>query len=114
TLPKPGDDRLRITFLISSLPVCGGVISICQLAREMLLAGHDVKFVTEDRATTPEMLNLWLQPLIFRDADHLIEQFPESDIVIATYWLTAHHYMSHLRERDPNLVSVYFIQDYES
>ncbi len=113
-LPGMGSDRLRITFLISSLPVCGGVISICQLAREMMLAGHDVKFVTEDRFTEPEVLNLWLQPLIFRNDRHLVDQFPESDVVVATFWETAHRYMASLRERYPNFISVYFIQDYES
>ncbi|HVQ37956.1 MAG TPA: asparagine synthase (glutamine-hydrolyzing) [Pyrinomonadaceae bacterium] len=114
TLPQLGRDRLRITFLISSLPLAGGVISICQLAREMLLAGHDVKFVTEARVSNPEELNLWLQPLVYRDERQLIEQFPESDIVVATFWTTAHSYMQQLRERNPDFVSVYFIQDYES
>jgi GT2 family glycosyltransferase/glycosyltransferase involved in cell wall biosynthesis len=114
TLPRLNNDHLRITFLISSLPLCGGVISICQLAREMMLAGHDVKFVTESRVSEPERLNLWLQPLVYRDDRHLIEEFPKSDIVVATFWTTAHHYMRRLRERDPNFVSAYFIQDYES
>jgi glycosyltransferase involved in cell wall biosynthesis len=113
TLPDLGPDRLRVTFLVASLPLAGGVISMCQLAREMLLAGHDVKFVTEARESIPEQLNLWLQPIVYRDRRHLVEAFPESDVVVATFWVTAHRYMRALRERY-SFVPVYFIQDYEA
>lgn len=113
TLPSLGRDKLRITFLVASLPLAGGVISIVQLAREMLLAGHDVRIVTEAPEDTPEKLNLWLQPLVYRDRRHLVEDFPESDVVVATFWITAHHYMRALRARY-DFASVYFIQDYES
>ncbi|MBK6425163.1 MAG: asparagine synthase (glutamine-hydrolyzing) [Blastocatellia bacterium] len=113
TLPSLGRDKLRITFLVASLPLAGGIISIVQLAREMLLAGHDVRIATEAHEDTPERLNLWLQPLVYRDKRHLIEDFPESDVVVATFWVTAHQYMRALRERH-EFASVYFIQDYES
>jgi glycosyltransferase involved in cell wall biosynthesis len=59
------------------------------------------------------MLNLWAQPLVYRDRAHLIDQFPESDIVIATYWTTAHQYLAELRRRY-GVVAVYYIQDYEA
>ena len=113
SLPKCPPDKLRITFLISSLSPAGGVISIVQLAREMLFAGHDVKFVTDSPEINPEQLNLCLQPLVYRDPDHLIRDFPESDIVVATFWATAHRYMRALRQRY-SFLSVYFIQDYEA
>jgi glycosyltransferase involved in cell wall biosynthesis len=113
TLPRLGADKLRVTFLVASLPLAGGVISICQLAREMMLAGHDVTFVTEAREIEPERLNLWLQPIVYRDRRHLVEAFPESDVVVATFWVTAHRYLRALRERH-TFVPVYFIQDYES
>jgi len=103
-----------VTFLVASLPLAGGVISIVQLARELLLAGHEVKFVTEAHETVPEKLNLWAQPIVYRDRRHLVEEFPASDVVVATFWVTAHRYMRRLRERYPDIVSVYFIQDYES
>ncbi len=114
SLPVPDPRKLRVTFLVASMPLAGGVISIVQLARELLLAGHEVKFVTEAHENVPERLNLWAQPLIYRDRLHLVEEFPESDVVVATFWVTAHRYMRRLRERYPDIVSVYFIQDYES
>jgi glycosyltransferase involved in cell wall biosynthesis len=113
SLPASERGKLRITFLIERLSLCGGIISVVQLAREMMLLGHEVKFVTTAPEINPEYLNLWLQPLVYRDHAHLIEAFPESDIVVATFWITAHLYMTELRRRYP-IVSVYFIQDYEA
>jgi asparagine synthase (glutamine-hydrolysing) len=112
-LPQPAPGKLSITFLVADLSLSGGVISIVQLAREMLLAGHDVKVVTEAHEIVPELYNLWAQPLVYRDRAHLLAAFPESDIVVATFWVTAHRYMRELRKRH-SFVSVYFIQDYEA
>ena len=111
-LPQPAPEKLRITFLVSDLSLAGGVISIVQLAREMLLAGHEVKIVTEAHEIVPELRNVWAQPLVYRDRAQLLAAFPESDVVIATFWVTAHRYMRELRKRY-SFVSVYFIQDYE-
>ena len=112
-LPRSAPGKLRITFLVSDLTLSGGVISIVQLAREMLLAGHEVKLVTEAHEIVPELRNLWAQPLVYRDRAHLIDAFPESDIVVATFWVTAHRYMRELRKRY-SFVSIYFVQDYET
>jgi len=113
SLPSLDRNRLRITFLVTSLHLSGGVIQIVQLAREMLLAGHDVRIVTESPEDAPEKQNLWLQPLVYRNRRHLIENFPESDVVVATFWVTAHRYLRELRERY-DFVSAYYIQDYEA
>jgi asparagine synthase (glutamine-hydrolysing) len=113
SLPAAEANKLRITFLVPELGRAGGIISIVQLAREMLLDGHDVKFATTAAEINPEFLNLWLQPLIYRDIDHMVDAFPDSDIVIATFWTTAHRQLRALRQRH-SFVSVYFIQDYEA
>jgi len=112
-LPSAAPGALRITFLVQSLPLCGGVVSICQLAREFLAAGHEVKLVTEIEMIEPESLNLWLQPIVYRNRDHLVDAFPASDIVVATFWTTAHDYLGPLKQRY-DFTSVYFIQDYEA
>lgn len=110
----PDLGRMRITFLIAeSMPICGGVICITQLAREMLIAGHDVKIVTRADVVDPEKFNLPTQPLVFPNDEELVRLFPPSDIVIATYWTTAFHVMPKLRERY-DFVSSYYVQDYEA
>jgi len=110
----PDLGRMRITFLIAeSMPICGGVICITQLAREMLIAGHDVKIVTRADVVDPEKFNLPTQPLVFPNDEELVRLFPPSDIVIATYWTTAYYLMPRLRERY-DFVSSYYVQDYEA
>lgn len=106
-------DALRITYLIGDqMPVCGGIISVVQLAREMLLMGHDVKIVTRCEELDPERFNLPAQPLVFPNTAELVRLFPPSDVVVATYWTTAHDFLPALRARH-DFVSVHFVQDYE-
>jgi GT2 family glycosyltransferase len=112
-LPEVGQNKLSITFLVPALGRSGGITSILQLAREMLLDGHDVKFATTSPEVDPESLNLWLQPLVYRDVGHMVDAFPPSDVVVATWWTTAHRELRALRRRY-SFVSVYFIQDYEA
>lgn len=109
----PSGDGMRITFLLAEMPVAGGITSIVQLARELLLNGHDVRLISERPFLEPERFNLPCQPLIFRDRDELIRHFPASDIVMATFWETAFDYLPALRERY-DFVSGYFVQDYEA
>jgi GT2 family glycosyltransferase/glycosyltransferase involved in cell wall biosynthesis len=111
-LAKPAPGKLRITFLSALLRLAGGVIQFTQLARELLLAGHDVQVVTEAPDCYPEELNLPVQPLVFDDTAHMVEAFPESDVVVATFWVTARNWMRPLRQRH-RFVSVSYLQDYE-
>ena len=111
-LPAPEPGALRIMFLVSSFPLCGGIVSIAQLARGLIAAGHDVKIATEAQYVHPELLNLWTQPLIYRNRRHLVDAFPESDVVVATYWTTAYDYLPELRRRH-RFASAYLFQDYE-
>ena len=112
TEAAPSESSLRISFLVASMPISGGITAIVQLAREMILAGHDVRILTESHELEPERFNLPVQPLVFANADELIRMFPESDIVIATYWTTAADYLRELRERY-DFVAAYYLQDYE-
>ncbi|MCK6485026.1 MAG: asparagine synthase (glutamine-hydrolyzing) [Phycisphaerae bacterium] len=108
----PHRDGLRVTFLVADMPICGGITSIVQLSREMLIAGHDVRVVTVTEELHPERFNLPSQPLVFPDRNELVRLFPPSDVVVATFWTTAYDYLPALRERY-DFLSVYFLQDYE-
>lgn len=109
---QPRGDGLRVTFLVADMPISGGITSIVQLAREMLIAGHDVRIATVTHELHPERFNLPSQPLVYPNRDELIRLFPPSDVVVATFWTTAHDYLPALRERY-DCLSVYFLQDYE-
>lgn len=109
----PRIDGLRITYLVADqMTVCGGMTSIVQLARELTLAGHDVRIATICPELAPERFNLPCQPLVFPTRAELIRLLPASDVIIATYWTTAADYMPALRRR-LDAVTGYFVQDYE-
>lgn len=110
-IPRAGG--LRVTFLVADMPLCGGVISIVQLCREFLLSGVNVTLATLSEELAPERFNLPAQPLVFPDAETLVRCFPQSDVVVATFWSTAHDFLPELRRRY-DCLSVYFVQDYEA
>jgi len=112
-LPRCDPDRLRVTILSAWLKLAGGVIQYVQLARELIFRGHEVKLVTTTPDCVPEQLNLFAQPLIYRDTGHLVDAFPESDVVVATFWATAHWWFEALRRRH-DFLGVYYVQDYEA
>src|SRR4029077_8392872 len=112
----PTTRGLRITFLMYGLESSGGVLSIAQLAREFLFAGHDVRMVsaiTSEQMLWPERINLPCQPLLYSSTRRLLRDFPDSDVVIATYYVTAYDYLPYLREHY-GYPSVYYLQDYEA
>ncbi len=104
--------RLRVVFLLHEAPLAGGVIQVCQLVNQMILEGHDAIIVTTSREEFQKRLGLLCQPLVYPDSAQLIEEFPGADVVIATFWMTAWHWMGPLTERY-NFLPVYYVQDFE-
>lgn len=108
---RPG--RLRVTYLLHNLVVAGGVLSVIQLVNELILLGIEARIVAlhEDPAIY-DWTKLLTQPIVFRNPKELIENFPESDIAVATLWSTA-PWAAELVKRRRAGKSAYFIQDYE-
>ena len=109
----PVQGRPSVTFLVAAMPLCGGIVSIVQLAREFLLQGLNVRIATLTEELQPERFNLPLQPLVYPDRETLVRLLPKSDVVVATYWTTAFDYLPELRRRY-DFLSVYLVQDYEA
>lgn len=105
--------RLRVTYVLPSLSVAGGVLSVVQLVNELILLGVEARIVT--LREYPEIYNwkLLTRPLVFPTESVLQENFPESDIAVATHWTTASWVAKVVQARRAK-VGVYFIQDYES
>lgn len=110
---RPAGKGLSITFLVSDLGRSGGMIEISQLARELLVAGHEVTFATLAAEVHPERLDLPTQPLVFPDDEALVELLPACDVVVATWWETAARWLPPLRARR-DFRSVYWVQDFEA
>lgn len=104
---------LRITYVLPSLRIRGGVLSVVQIVNGLVRLGVDARLVV--RSGDPETLNWHFarEPLFLIDDDELREHFPESDIVVATHWTTVDTAVEQV-ERGRAAQSVYYIQDYES
>lgn len=102
----------RITFLINRLQRSGGVIAVAQLINDLILLGADVKVVVQSPRGLDRAIPLLTEPIFFRDTAALLRHFPESDIVVGTFWNTMFAVARLFMERG-NFVPAYFVQDYE-
>lgn len=105
--------RLRVTYILHKLIVAGGVLSVIQIINQLILLGVEARIVTlfEDL----EIYNwtpLYTRPILFRDEHELLQNFPDSDIAVATLWTTA-PWVAELVHRGRARTAVYFLQDYE-
>jgi O-antigen biosynthesis protein len=108
---RPG--RLRVTYVLKDLVIAGGVLSVIQLVNELILLGVEARIVTlfED-PLVHDWSRLYTRPLVFRDTQALIEQFPQSDIVVATLWETA-PWVAEILRCGKARQAAYFVQDFE-
>lgn len=105
--------RLRITYVLKKMVISGGVLSVIQLVNELILLGVEARIVAlfEDPAIY-EWTPLYTRPLIFRDEHELLQNFPETDIAIATLWSTA-LWIPELVKSGKTRTTAYFLQGYE-
>lgn len=104
-------NRMRVTYVLPTLTMAGGVLSVVQLVNELILLGVEARIVA--LREYPEVYN-WkflTQPIVFRSAKELQANFPPSDIIVATHWSTA-PLVAEAAVRQ-GAVTVYFLQDYE-
>jgi glycosyltransferase involved in cell wall biosynthesis/GT2 family glycosyltransferase len=111
-LPRD-EKRMRIIFLVWALQICGGVTKIVQLANGLVINGHDAIIVTLDKNCDAAYLDrLFTRPLLFGSEEQLINEFPEADIVVSTFWLTAYYWLPRLLDHHC-FVPIYYVQDFE-
>ncbi len=122
TRPHPNRDlievltppkRLRVTYVLDRLVVAGGVFSILQLVNELIRLGIEARIAAlyEDPLIY-DWYRLYTRPLIYRNATELTCELPDSDLVFATHWNTAHWVHTLWQNQRTRAVS-YLIQDYE-
>lgn len=108
---RPG--HLRVTYVLPTLTIAGGVLSVVQLVNELILLGVEARIVA--LREYPEIYD-WMfltRPIIFKNISELQANFPESDIVVATRWDTA-IWVADVVKSGRAKAGVYFLQDYES
>ena len=108
---RPG--RLRVTYVLPGLGVGGGISSVVQLVNELIVLGVEARIVSPSFHPEVYGWKFFTQPIIFRSLPELLNNFPETDIAVATYWTTA-SWVADLVKAGRAKVGAYFIQDYES
>ncbi len=108
---RPG--KLKVTYVLPTLNVSGGVISVIQLVNELILLDVEARIAT--LAEYPEIYNrkFYFRPLVYKNKAELIKKFPESHIAVATHWTTA-PWVAEIVRKGRAGTGLYFIQDYES
>lgn len=109
-LTRPG--RPRITYVLPTLTMAGGVLSVVQLVNELILLGAEARIVAWREY--PEIYD-WKflhQPIVFASQKEAEAQFPESDLIVATHWSTA-ELVARVAKKQ-GAVPAYFLQDYEA
>ncbi|MSQ47931.1 MAG: glycosyltransferase [Deltaproteobacteria bacterium] len=108
---RPG--RLRVTYVLRSLALAGGVLSVIQLVNELILLGVEARLVALRDDGDLAQWKLLTQPILFTSKADLHANFPESDIAVATWWITA-PWVADVVRTGRAKQGVYFLQDYES
>jgi GT2 family glycosyltransferase/glycosyltransferase involved in cell wall biosynthesis len=106
-------ERLRVTYVLHNLTIAGGVLSVVQLVNELILLGVEARIVTLYQYPEIQQWKFYFAPIVFKNEKELIQNFPESDIVVATHWSTA-SWVSNILSEGKAKKGVYFLQDYES
>jgi glycosyltransferase involved in cell wall biosynthesis len=111
----PASKGISVAFLVSNMhSISGGLISILQLVNEFIHQGHTAYIVTCDYESDPRLANLYACPIRYMYPREMAKFFPKADIVVATYWTTAFHWVPKIIKRNPIVLPFYYIQGFES
>ncbi len=109
---KTGRELRRIVFLVQQMQPYGGILSVVQLANDLICLGMDVKVVVLTAKNYHEFPGLLTRPIFFKNHNALMAHFPAADAVVATLWTTV-YYMAALFLNRSDFLPFYFVQDYE-
>lgn len=106
-------NRLRVTYVLRDIVVAGGVLSVIQLVNELILLGVEARIVaTFEDPIIYNWARLYTRPIVFKSERELVNNFPETDIAIATLWSTA-PLVTQVVADGKARHAAYFVQDYE-
>jgi len=109
----PKEKGLAVSYVMETLLLRGGVISVIQLVNQLILKGNTAYIATfSEMVEIPESKVLTM-PLRYKNKNEMINSLPKSNVVVATFWTTAYWVYEYI-QRHKDVVPVYFVQDFES
>lgn len=110
-MTPPG--ALKVTYLVRSLCISGGVLSVVQLVNQLVRWGVEARIATLREYPEVRDWGLLTQPVVYRSPADLIKNCPPCDVAVATHWTTAAWARAVVRSGKARTCA-YYIQDYEA
>lgn len=107
-------ENYRVIYVLPSLALYGGVISVVQVVNQLVLRGVDAGIAVVGGRDTSALRYgpAYFSPLFFEDEESFLRDCPATDILVATHWTTA-YLVKKIVERQKKTKCAYFVQDYE-
>lgn len=107
----PGHPLPRVTYVLPTLRIRGGVLSVVQIVNGLCRAGVDAKLVAGSRRNEVDPWQFEREPVVL-PPEAGVDAFPESDVIVATHWSTVERVVAAVRAgRAPQ--AVYHVNDFE-
>jgi glycosyltransferase involved in cell wall biosynthesis len=112
--PSGKSQDFRVLYLLPKLDLYGGVVSVVQIVNHLIQLGAKANIATYSEPNEnflrgmPLYFTPYFQP--FRRA--ALEDLPECDLLVATWWETVYDALE-IQQRRPHIKLAYFVQDYE-
>ncbi len=101
---------MKVVYILPSLGIYGGVISVLQLAEQLSDQGISATVATCGKVDPLVYRQVAFKPFVAENRQQLIKDFPQCDVVVATHWKTVE---LALAVQQPGRRLVYFVQDFE-
>jgi GT2 family glycosyltransferase len=106
--------KSKVVYILPSLGVYGGVISVLQIVNQLVLQGFDANIAIWGNSDN-DLFNLfpmYFNPYRFTSEEEMVANFPRCDLIVATHWSTVYPACV-IHSRMPSSKMLYFVQDYE-
>ncbi|NIM67568.1 MAG: glycosyltransferase, partial [Armatimonadetes bacterium] len=112
--PPRSTDGLRVIYIVPDLKLYGGIVSVVQIVNNLVERGIKANVATYGEGDEAFMrgMPLYFAPHRFPDRRAMLENFPDCDLIVATWWETVFDALV-IQKARPQVRLAYFVQDYE-
>lgn len=107
-------DKMRVLYVLPSLALYGGVLSVLQVVNQLIKRGvaANIAVIGDRREDALRYSPCHFKPMHFYDESDFFENVPDVDLIVATQWSTTFIVEKAHRAKKCRQTA-YFVQDYE-